>query len=590
MPNALLIYPEYPPSYWGMHFALEISGFKAAFPPLGLLTIAAMFPPDYDIRVVDMNVTPLEDSDLEWADLVCTSTMIVQRHSLQTVIERCNRAGVPVVAGGPHPTSYHDEIEGVAHFVLDEAEEIFPEFLRDLETGTAKSVYREPRKPDVSHTPVPRFDLIDLKVYDSMCVQFSRGCPFDCEFCDIIRLYGRIPRTKSPEQMVHEFEALYRQGWRGPLFLVDDNFISNKRDALKLLPVLAEWQKARGYPFTLFTEATVNLARMDELMDNMIEAGFNSVFLGIETPNPEALIKMKKPQNVRNQEDDYLLHSVRTIQQKGMRVDGGFILGADGDGESAFDAQIDFIREAGIPMAMAGLLNVLKGTDLYDRLKRENRLLDERTGTGGTVIANLSGVNVELNFKPEMDPDALFEGYRRVIRTLYDPTLENYFTRCLTLFKHLKPVPYLLKSSTRSALFAAIMSVRRRLSAEQIPAYGKFIAKVTKDHPRMLPEAIRLAALGYHFEKITRQQIAIHAFREFLSAELEEFKEAVAHPGRDVEAIRDRRQEVFTRVEVRYKSIPEGFRYHGDGIEPALESFQLAVNEQVERLTHVGAR
>ena len=185
-----------------------------------------------------------------------------------------------------------------------------------------------------------------------------------------------------------------------------------------------------------------------------------------------------------------------------------------------------------------------------------------------------------------MDPETLFEGYRRVITTLYDPTLESYFTRCLTLFKHLKPVPHLLKSSTRNALFAAMMSVRRRLSAEQIPVYGRFIAKISKDHPRMLPEAIRLAALGYHFEKITRQQIAVHAFREFLSAELERFKEAVAHPGRDVEAIRDQRQEVFTRVEARYKSIPEDFRYHGDGLEPALESFQFAVNDHVEQLTH----
>ncbi len=590
MPNALLIYPEYPPSYWGMHFALEISGFKAAFPPLGLLTIAAMFPPDYDLRVVDMNVTPLEDSDLEWADLVCTSTMIVQRYSLQSVIERCNRAGVPVVAGGPHPTSYHDEIEGVAHFVLDEAEEIFPEFLRDLETGTAKAVYREPCKPDVSHTPVPRFDLIDTKAYNSMCVQFSRGCPFDCEFCDIIKLYGRIPRTKSPEQMVHEFEALYRLGWRGSLSLVDDNFISNKRDALKLLPVLAEWQKARGYPFTLFTEATVNLARMEELMDAMIEAGFNSVFVGIETPNPEALIKMKKAQNTSKQDEDYLLHSVRKIQQKGMRVDGGFILGVDGDDESAFDAQIDFIREAGIPMAMAGLLNVLKETDLYDRLKRENRLLEEAPGTGGQIIPNLSGANVVLNFKPEMDSEILIEGYRRVITTLYDPTLENYFTRCLTLFEHLKPIPHLLKPITKNALFVAMMAVRRRLSAKQLPAYNKCIAKVSKDHPRMLPEAVRLAGLGYHFEKITRQQIAIHDFWEFLATELERFKHTVTQRGQDVEAIREQRQKLLTRVEARYESFPEAFRYHGDGIEPALEAFRSAVNEEVERFAQVGAR
>ena len=219
MPNALLVYPEQPPSYWGAQYALEIVGIKAAFPPLGLLTVAALFPPKYDLRVVDMNVSDLEESDLEWADLVFTSTMIVQRFSLQFVIERCNRAGVPVVAGGPHPTTFHDEIEGVDHFVLDEAEEIFPKFLRDLENGTAKAIYREPRKPDVTRTPVPRLDLIDMKNYYSMCVQFSRGCPFDCEFCDIPKLYGQVARTKTPDQMVNEFESLYQLGWRGPLFL-----------------------------------------------------------------------------------------------------------------------------------------------------------------------------------------------------------------------------------------------------------------------------------------------------------------------------------------------------------------------------------
>ena len=583
MPHALLVYPEHPPTYWGVNFALKLLGIKAAFPPLGLLTIAAMFPPNYDLRVVDMNVTPLEDSDLEWADLVCTSTMIVQRHSLQSVIERCNRAGVPVVAGGPHPTTFHAEIPGVTHFVLDEAEEIFPEFLRDLENGTAKAIYREPRKPDVSLTPVPRFDLIDTRAYHSMCVQFSRGCPFDCEFCDIIKLYGRIPRTKSPAQMVNEFEALYRLGWRGQLFLVDDNFISNKRDALKLLPVLAEWQKARGYPFTLFTEATVNLARMDALMDVMIEAGFNAVFLGIETPNSEALIKMKKPQNVRKQEDDYLLHSVRTIQQKGMRVDGGFILGVDGDDESAFDAQIDFIQEAGIPMAPINILAAIKGTDLYERLKRENRLLN---ASGETNEVNA----MALNFKPEMDSEALIEGYRRVIATIYDPTLENYFKRCLSLFEHLKPVPHLWKRRSKSALYLDLMGVHRQLCSQQLPAYGKFIAKVSKDHPRMLPEAIRLAALGYHFEKITRQQIALHDFREFLATELERFKQAVTHPGQDVEAIKEQRQKLSTSVQARYTAIPEDFRYNGDGIEPALEAFRFAVNEEVERFTHVTAR
>jgi len=572
MPNALLVYPEHPPAYWGAKYALEMLGKKAVFPPLGLLTVAAMFPPEYDLRVVDMNVSPLEDADLEWADMVFTSTMIVQRVSLQTVIERCNRVGVPVVAGGPHPTTFHDEITGVDHFVLDEAEEILPEFLRDLENGTAKAMYREPRKPDVTRTPVPRFDLIDLNAYHSMCVQFSRGCPFDCEFCDITKLYGRVPRTKTPEQMVNEFESLYGLGWRGPLFLVDDNFIGNKRDALKLLPVVAEWQKARSYPFPLFTEATVNLARMDELMDAMIEAGFNSVFLGIETPNPKALIKMKKPQNVNKQEEHFLLNAVRKIQHKGMQVQGGFILGLDDDDEGVFDAQIDFIQEAGIPMAPIYMLGAVKGTNLYNRLKSENRLLDGPIEIDATA----------LNFKPEMNPKTLVEGYQRVTTTIYDPTLENYFTRCLTLFEHLKPVPHLQKPKSKNALFLDLMGVRRRLSSKQLPAYNKFIAKVSKDHPRMLPEAIRLAAMGYHFERVTRQQIPLREFKDFLAAELKGFKEAASQQSQEVEETRNRRQALLARVQARYESIPNDFRYQGDGIEPALEAFRSAVNTDVE--------
>ena len=588
MPNALLVYPEYPPSYWGVNFALDIFDIKAAFPPLGLLTVASMFPPRYDLRVVDMNVTPLEDSDLEWADLVFTSTMIVQRESLRTVIEISNRFGVPVVAGGPYPTTYHEEISGVDHFVLDEAEEIFGDFLRDLETGTARAIYREPRKPDVTRTPVPRFDLIDLKAYYSMSVQFSRGCPFDCEFCDITKLYGRVARTKSPAQMLEEFDLLYRLGWRSHVFLVDDNFIGNKREAMKLVPEIAEWQKARGYPFSLFTEASVNLARMDQLMDGMIEAGFNSVFLGIETPNPDALRKMKKPQNINRREENYLFNAVRKIHKKGMRVDGGFILGLDDDDEGAFDAQIDFIQDAGIPMAMVGLLTALKGTNLWDRLQRENRLLEESIGSAADSVLNLTSVNVALNFKPEMDADTLMEGYRRVITTIYDPTLENYFDRCLTCLEHLRPIPHLLKPTSKNALYLAIMSVRRRLSSKQVPAFMKFIGKVSKKYPRMLPEAIRLAALGYHFEKVTRQQTELHDFRAYLAFELETFRESVSGVFQETEDIGARRRELFNRVRARFDSIPDDFRYQGDGIEPSLDTFRLALNSPSEPLTPLG--
>ena len=572
MRNALLVYPYHPPSYWGINYALELLGAKAAFPPLGLLTVAAMFPPQYDLRVVDMNVTALEDSDLDWADMVFTSTMIVQRESLRTVIERCNRAGVPVVAGGPYPTACHEEIAGVDHFVLDEAEETFARFLQDLEAGRAKPIYREPRKPDVSRTPIPRFDLVELKDYHAMCVQFSRGCPFDCEFCDITKLYGRVPRTKSPEQMVEEFAALYRLGWRGYLFLVDDNFIGNKRDALKLLPAIAQWQRAHGYPFWLFTEASVNLARMDSVMDAMVEAGFNGVFLGIETPNPEALAITKKPQNISARDPDYLLNAVRKIQHKGMQVMGGFILGLDGDDERVFGSQIQFIQEAGIPMALVGLLTALKGTDLYHRMQAEGRLLDVPAGTSTTT----------LNFVPQMDPGKLIEGYLRVNSTVYDPTLENYFERCLTLFKHLKPLPHVSPSLARHEVYPALMMVRGRLSPGQIPAYSRFIAKVSKDHPSMLAEAIRLAAMGYHFEKFTRHQQVFQGFKDFLDAELTQFREAVSRSGTNGDSFDSRGQALLASVESRYRSIPPDFRFDADGIDEAVASFRSAVNEALQ--------
>ena len=572
MPNALLVYPEHPPTFWGADHALELTGVKATHPPLGLLTIAALFPQSYELRVIDMNVSALQDADLEWADLVFTSTMITQHVSLRAVIERCNDAGVPVVAGGPHPTTFHEDIAGVDHFVLGEVEEVFADFLQDLEEGAAKAIYREMRKPDVTATPVPRFDLIDLKNYATMSVQFSRGCPFDCEFCDIIKLYGRVPRTKSPEQVVAELDSLYRLGWRGPVFLVDDNFIGNKRDALKLLPAIAEWQKPRGYPFTLMTEASANLALMDAMMDAMIEAGFDSVFVGIETPNPEALLKTKKAQNTSKTQENFLYQAVRKIQQHGMQVQGGFILGLDGDDEGVFDAQIEFIQETGIPVAPIYLLTALKNTDMYERLKSENRLLEAPLGTSA----------MPLNFRTEMSYGTLIEGYKRVLTTLYDPTLENYFSRCLTLFRHLKPVRHLRKPRSRNEIDAAFMTVRRRLSARQVLAYSKFIGKVSKEYPRMLPEAIYLAAMGYHFEKISRQQVAIHDFLDFLRGELEMIQKTASGCVSKTKGFTSQWQTSFERAQARYDSVPDEYRYPGDGLDDALQSFRRAVDTRAD--------
>ena len=572
--NALLVYPECPPTFWGFNFALEFSGQKAMFPPLGLLTVAAMFPPEYDVRLVDMNVRSLEDSDLEWADMVFASAMIVQKDSLQAVVDRCTRAGVPVVAGGPYPTSYHDEIQGVDHFLLDEVEDTFPGFLRDLDRGTARTIYREAGKPDVTKTPVPRFDLIDLNDYHSMCLQFSRGCPFNCEFCDITKLFGRVPRTKTSGQMLEEFESLYHLGWHGKVFLVDDNFIGNKRRALELLPDVAEWQRGRSYPFSLITEASVNLANTEELMDSMVDAGFHNVFLGIETPNPKALIKTQKQQNTSRKQENYLLSAVRKIQRKGIRVAGGFILGLDEDDESVFASQIEFIQAAGIPLAMVGLLTVVRGTDLHERLQAEGRLLESES-TGNQL-------NMVLNFQPEMDSATLLEGYRRVLKTIYDPTLKNYFSRCVTMLQNIRFGPRPSEPLDRNLLKGLLRSLHRQILSRQGPAYLRFIAKVIRIDPRLLPEAFSLAILGYHFEMVGRQEIAVHDFKQFLASELESLRQVPSDAnGRSIEPALGRYAdptESLSRAESRYRKLHRSFRH---GIESSMDSFRATVRESV---------
>ena len=540
-------------------------------PPLGLLTIAGMFPDNYNLKVVDMNIEQLTDAHLDWADMVLTSTMIVQQASLYDVVQRCNRADVPIIAGGPHPTSYYDNIKEecdgtVDHFLFGEVEEIFEDFMTDFQSGTAKEVYKETRKPDITKTPPPRYDLIDIDAYGSMALQFSRGCPFNCEFCDITKLFGRVPRTKTNEQMLAEFEMLYKLGWTGSMFVVDDNFIGNKRDAMRLLPAVKQWQEERGFPFSLYTEASVNLVEIPEMLEAMSIAGFNMVFLGIETPNEEALITTSKGQNTSKEEEagSYLLRAIRKIQHKGMEVTGGFIIGLDGDTE--FDSHINFIQEAGIPMAMAGLLTALKETDLWHRLKQEDRLLLASSG---------NNTDMSLNFVPEMPREKLIQEYRRVISTLYDPTLKNYFERCYTMLKHIPYKTHNVRPIQKEEVRAFFLSMKRQMFSKQGYQYAKFLARVLKNHRRMFPEAVRLAVMGYHLEKITRHTVAVEDFRNFLAGEMDSFKEMISKfvqtQGERIHDIQKHAHQLSKRVRKEYETIHTDFRYAAHN---ALESFQ----------------
>jgi len=572
--HVLLVYPAFATSFWSFKFALQYLGKKSSMPPLGLLTLANMFPSDYHLRLVDMNVHPLTDADLQWADLVCTSTMIVQRQSLEHVITRAKRAGKPVVAGGPHPTSYWEDMEDIDYFLLGEVEDTFPRFLHDLEQGTAQHCYVPQEKPAITQTPLPRYDLITMRAYSSMLLQFSRGCPFDCEFCDITKLYGRVPRTKTPEQMLAEFDLLYNLGWRGALFLVDDNFIGNRREALRLLRALIPWQQARHYPFTLCTEASMNLVQYDELMDAMIQAGFTPVFVCIETPTPAALVATKKPQNVRTDDPEYPLHAVHTLQAKGFEVMGGFILGLDGEPPEVFDLHIRFIQHADIEMAMEGLLTALKGTDLYHRLAREGRLRGDTTG---------NNLDTQLNFVPEMPAALLTAGYTRVLNTIYDRRLEQYFARCWSLVQRLerRHAPTPMATPLRlSEMLRFTGASQRQLLSPQGPAYMQFLSRVLLHQPAMLREAFALAAKGYHLRKITEQITAVDNLKHYLTHALEQLQADMARYAQEGNSrLQVYVREVLAQVRREYGTIHEDFRHD---VDEALTTFMQALDPSLQ--------
>ena len=487
--RVLLINPEFPDTYWSFRHALPFEGKRCAFPPLGLLTVSALLPDSWERRLVDLNVQRLKTADIEWADMVFATAMLVQKESLKEVVTRCKALGKRVVLGGPYVTTTIEELPDADHLFLGEAETTLPIFIEDLARGETKRTYQAAERPPLSITPMAHFHLADLKRYSAMSVQYSRGCPFSCEFCDIIEIYGRVPRTKSNQQMLAEFDALYDLNWRGTVFIVDDNFIGNKKNVRQLLPELAKWQKARGYPFSLITESSLNLADDEALLANMRDAGFRRVFIGIETPVEESLHEAQKSQNRGN-----LLESVRKIQSYGMEVMAGFIVGFDNDPADIFERQINFIRESAIPLAMVGLLNALPDTQLWKRLEREGRLLGEASGNN-TVCT--------FNFKTRMDPALLIKGYQSIMQTIYSP--REYYERVLDSMKRTaqhfsEPTHYsvLAGFTTLTRVFLKLGVIDRERKE-----FWRFFTQALIKHRSRIADSLRLAAVGYHFRKLS---------------------------------------------------------------------------------------
>ncbi|MBM2824946.1 MAG: hypothetical protein HW402_610 [Dehalococcoidales bacterium] len=489
----LLVYPCYPDTFWSFRYALKFIAKKASFPPLGLLTVAAMLPADWQKKLVDMNVTSLRDEDIKWADYVLISAMVVQSDSVKEVIARCNKLGTRIIAGGPLFTTGHEGFAGVDHFVLGEAEVTLPLFLEDLARGQAQHVYASGERPEISQTPIPLWSLINMKHYSSMDIQCSRGCPFNCEFCDIVILNGHKPRTKDKAQIVNELEALYQRGWRGSVFIVDDNFIGDKRKLKQeTLPAIIEWSKARRNPFTFFTEASINLADDEELMRLMAEASFETVFVGIETPNEESLAECNK---LQNQGRD-LVASVKKIQRHGMEVQGGFIVGFDSDPLSIFRSQINFIQKSGIVTAMVGLLNAPRGTSLYQRLKKENRLVDSFSG---------DNTDCSMNFVPKMNHELLIDGYKDVVTTIYSP--RHFYERVATFLKEYRPKNkpkvsrlhfYHIGALLKSVWFMGIREKGRRY-------YWRLFISTLLKRPRLFPLSVSLCVYGFHFRRVAEK-------------------------------------------------------------------------------------
>jgi len=491
----LLIYPEFPDTFWSFKHALSFIHRKASFPPLGLLTVGAMLPASWETRLIDLNVTRLKDKDLAWADHVFLSAMIVQRGAADRVIERCRAAGVRIVAGGPLFSTEHEQfVDTVDHLVIGEGETVMAQLAADLEQGCARKIYRAEEFPSLAESPAPKWSLVNVHRYAALSLQYSRGCPFNCDFCNVTTLFGHKVRTKTVPQVLEELNGLHELGWGGQVFFVDDNLIGNKQRIKRdLLPALIDWRKQTGSRITFNTEVSINLADDEELMSLMVQAGFNIVFIGVETPDDAALVSCSKGQNTNRD----MVADIKRIQRAGLEVQGGFIVGFDTDEPNIFQRQIDFIQQSGIVTAMVGLLQAPPGTRLYKRMRDEGRLLGESTG---------DNVDGSTNIIPRMDLALLQEGYRRILTQIYSP--RYYYKRVRTFLREHQPgaVMHRVRVVDVMAFLASI--VRLGVLGKERLHYWHLLFWTAFKRPDNFATAVTLAIYGYHFRRVCELHVA----------------------------------------------------------------------------------
>ena len=523
--RTLLLYPLFPKSFFSFDKVLKLVDRKALIPPLGLITVGAILPQEWEFKLVDRNVQDITEAEWDWAEMVIISAMIVQKEDFLAQIREAKKRGKRVAVGGPYPTSLPDEAEaaGADYLILDEGEITLPMFVDAVSRGEPRGIFHaKGEKPDVSISPVPRFDLLNKDAYDTMAVQFSRGCPFQCEFCDIIVLYGRKPRTKTPAQFLAELDRIYELGFDQTIFLVDDNFIGNKRNVKLLLKELKFWMADHDYPFRFMTEASVDLAQDPELMELMVEANFNAVFLGIETPDEESLAVSKKFQNTR----DSLSEAVEKIVRSGMRVMAGFIIGFDGEKSGAGDRIVRFVQKSSIPVALFSMLQALPNTALWHRLEKEGRLRDKLGNGNQTTL---------INFVPTRPVEEIAREYIEAFWQLYDPIM--FLDRTYRHFMMMGAPRNSSKISRRSLSWKTIRALliivwRQGILRKSRWKFWIYLYKIGKHNPKVLDQYLTICAQLEHFydyRQIVRNQIETQ-IAEFLASEEAEQEFMVKQP------------------------------------------------------------